>query len=148
MSVPETFQGWVAVQAVPLFLLIGFLGLGLLILAISARRRRHRMQRDRAGESIETFIERMSTQGFDPYLSGLVYTYLVEHEGIGFPVRPRDMLEEDLGLSTQQSQEMLKAVLSASGREYITGITDVPLFTVADVVRAVQLSPGMERLAA
>lgn len=148
MPMPQMFHGWLTAQAIPLLLLAGFLGLGALMLALSAWKRRSHLQHARAGESVETFAERMRFQGFDPELSRLVYNYLTQHEGVNFPVRPRDILDEDLGLSAEHVQAMLAWVLSASDRQYTAGISDAPVFTVADVVRVVQHSPRRERLAA
>lgn len=148
MDAPATFRGWMEAQMMPVSLLAAFLAAGLLIVVFSAWARKRQMETQRAGETLESFVQRMADYGFNTDLSRLTYIYLTEHEGVSFPIRPRDFLDEDLGLSDGDVREMLAWLTSASGRLYEPGAVPYPLVTVADVVRAVQASPMLSRLAA
>lgn len=148
MEASGTFQGWGSEQIVPVSLLLGFFATGFFIFLLSAWTHRRQLARARVGESMESFVRRMTDFGFDGHLSRLTYIYLTERKGISFPIRPRDLLDEDLGLSEGDVREMVDWVLYAAGRQYALEKGPHPLMTVADVVKVVQASPLLERLAA
>lgn len=148
MQTPESVRGWFEAQAAPVAILCGVVGTGLLLLAVFAWMNHKRLARNRAGEGIDSFLERMSVHGLDPHLCRLAYAYLQERIGVDYPVLPKDLLDEDLGMTDSEVDEMVSWLLIASSRNYEPGSTPGCILTVADVVRHVQGSQMQDRLAA
>jgi len=148
MQTPSTTWIWLSEQAVPLAIIVALLGLGLIVLSISARARTARMKAARSGINEDTFVHSMLLYGFDPIISRTTFRYLQEKQNVGFPIEPTDMLDEDLGLGLSDVDESLQDVLRLTGRLHQPGLKDAPLVTVEDLVRLVQASPRLSEMAA
>ncbi|HXE09506.1 MAG TPA: hypothetical protein VN612_16505 [Acidobacteriaceae bacterium] len=134
-------EQWLLAQIVPVFS-VGFALLaGLALVYFSAQSRKAARQRDRAGQNEDTFTERLAVYGFDVELARAVYRYLEQRTGVGFPILPNDDLDRDLGLDREDAMDALRELNAQVGREYLPGLVQTPLVTVADLLRAVQGSP-------
>ncbi len=148
MDTPSTTATWLNEQATPLAIVFLVLALLLLILNLSARNRRIRMNKVRAGYNEDTFVSSLLAYGFDPMLARTAYQYLQEQQRISFPIKPEDFLDEDLGLDSDDLDQTVIALLRLCGRIYQPGLRDAPLVTVEDLVRFVQASPRSSQIAA
>jgi hypothetical protein len=134
-------QQWLIEQMVPVFM-VGFALLaGLALVYFSAQSRKAGRRRDRAGQDVETFVEKLAAHGFDPAIARAVYDYLEEHTRVGFPILPGDDLDRELGLDRDDVSEALRELTAHVGRDYLPGLVRVPIATVAELAGAVQASP-------
>jgi hypothetical protein len=134
-------EQWLLAQIVPV-LFVGFALLaGLALVYFSAQSRRAARRRDRAGQDENTFAERLAVYGFDVELARAAYRYLEQRTGVGFPILANDDLERDLGLDREGAMDALRELNAQVGRDYLPGLVQAPLVTVADLLRAVQASP-------
>jgi len=141
MQTPNNLWVWLSEQAVPLAAIACFLAFVLIVLAVSARNRRIRMNRARAGASEETFVDALLGYGYDAEVTRTIYRYLREKQNVHFPIEPSDLLDEDLGLDIVDLDETILDVLELTRRQYRPGLRHTPLITVEDLVRFVQASP-------
>jgi hypothetical protein len=134
-------EQWLLAQIVPV-LFVGFALLaGLALVYFSAQSRRAARRRDRAGQDEHTFAERLAVYGFDADLARAAYRYLEQRTGVGFPILANDDLDRDLGLDRDGAMDALRELNAQVGRDYLPGLVQTPLVTVADLLRAVQASP-------
>jgi len=134
-------EQWLLAQIVPVFF-VGFALLaGLALVYFSAQSRKAARRRDRAGQDENTFAERLAVYGFDADLARSTYRYLEQRTGVGFPILPNDDLDGDLGLDREDAMDALRELNAQVGRDYLPGLVQAPLITVADLLRAVQASP-------
>jgi hypothetical protein len=148
MQTPSTVWIWLSEQAMPLVIIAVLLTFVMIVLSVSARNRRVRMNEARSGISEETFVESMVLYGFDPEISRTVYTYLQEKQNVHFPIEASDLLDEDLGLDLVDLEETIHDVFRMTRRVHQPGLRHSPLITVEDLVRFVQASPRMAQRAA
>jgi hypothetical protein len=148
MQTPSTLYIWLSEQALPLAAIVVFVALVMIVLSVSARNRRVRLNRSRAGTNEDTFVEALVVYGFDPQISRTVYRYLQEEQNVHFPIEPTDLLDEDLGLDLVDLDETVRDVLQLARRLYQPGLRHEPLVTVEDLVRFVQASPRLIERAA
>jgi hypothetical protein len=141
MFTPYNLRIWLSEQAVPLAFIVGILVAGFLLLKISAARRKSALLRARAGHTEDTFVEHLSTFGFDPILARSTYRYLQNHQNVHFPIFLTDHLDEDLGLGLGELEESKIALARESGREFRPGLRHEPIVTVEDLIRFIQASP-------
>lgn len=139
-------QQWFGDQIVPVFF-IGFaILMGVAMVYLSAQSRRSSLVRDRSGITAETFAESLAAYGFDSEIARRTYVYLQEAQGVAFPIDPRDDLDRDLGMDSDDVKRTVRDLLDEAGREYLPGLLDSPLATVVDLVRYIQASPRREVL--
>jgi acyl carrier protein len=137
-------QQWLGDQIVPVFF-IGFaLLMGIAMVYLSAQSRRASLVRDRSGMTAETFADSLAAYGFDPEIARTTYVYLQEAQRVEFPIDPRDDLDRDLGMDSEDVKRTVRELLDDTGREYLPGLLDSPLATVVDLVRYIQASPRRE----
>jgi hypothetical protein len=148
MEIPNTFERWLSDQAVPLAVIVGLVAFVMIVLWVSARNRRVRMNRTRSGTNEDTFVESLVVYGFDPQISSTVYRYLQEKQNVHFPIEATDLLDEDLGLDMVDLDETVRDVFQLTRRLYQPGLRHTPLVTVEDLVRFVQASPRIIEQAA
>ncbi len=148
MVTPNSVQQWLAEQVVPLTIIVVLMIAGFLVLAISARRRRATLLRERAGHTEDRFVEELAGFGFDPKIARLTYRILQSEQSVQFPILLQDRLDEDLGLDDSDVEEMTVRVLAGAERENRPGLRHEPFVTVEDVVRYVQASPRRRHEAA
>jgi hypothetical protein len=148
LQTPSTVPIWLSEQALPLAVILVLLALVMIVLSVSARNRRVRLNKSRAGTNEDTFVEAMVVDGFDPQISRAVYTYLQEQQNVHFPIESTDLLDEDLGLDLVDLDETIRDVLQLTRREYRPGLRHTPLVTVEDLVRFIQASPRLVERAA
>jgi len=148
MQTPSTPLIWLSEQAVPLAVIASFLALVMIVLWVSARNRRLKMNEARSGTNEETFVDSLLVYGFDPQISSTVYRYLQEKQNVHFPIEATDLLDEDLGLDMVDLDETVRDVFQLTRRVYQPGLRHTPLVTVEDLVRFVQASPRMIEQAA
>jgi hypothetical protein len=139
-----TIQQWLGEQIVPVFF-IGFaILMGIALVYLSAQSRRSSLTRDRSGITADTFSESLAAYGFDPGIARTAYVYLQQIQQVAFPIDPRDDLDRDLGLDGEDVKRTVRDLLAETGREYLPGLLNSPLVTVADLVRYIQASPRRE----
>jgi hypothetical protein len=148
MQTPSTPLIWLSEQAVPLAVIASVLALVMIVLWVSARNRRLKMNEARSGTNEETFVDSLLVYGFDPQISSTVYRYLQEKQNVHFPIEATDLLDEDLGLDMVDLDETVRDVFQLTRRVYQPGLRHTPLVTVEDLVRFVQASPRMIEQAA
>jgi len=120
----------------------------MVVLSLSARNRRIRMNEARSGTNEDTFVASLAVYGFDPRISRAVYSYLQEKQNVRFPIEASDLLDEDLGLDLPDLEETIRDVFQICQRIYQPGLRYAPLTTVEDLVRFIQASPRMVQAAA
>ncbi len=143
MPTPSTTLIWLSEQAGPLALIVVLLAFVMIVLYLSARNRRVRLNQARSGANEATFVESMRVAGFDPAIAKTVYRYLQEHQNVRFPIQSEDLLDEDLGLDLVDVDQTVRDVLKLTNREYKPGLKHTPLATVHDLVLFVQHSPRL-----
>ena len=121
---------------------VGFailMGFGLVY--FSAQSRRSSLVRDRSGCTVVTFAESLAAYGFDPDIARTTYVYLQQVQHVAFPIDPRDDLDHDLGLDSDDLEQTIRDLLGETGRVHLPGLLYSPLVTVVDLVRYIQASP-------
>jgi hypothetical protein len=148
MQTPSTLSIWLSEQALPLAVIAVLLVLVMIVLSMSARNRRVRLTRSRAGMNEDTFVQSLVVYGFDPDISRTAYLYLQEKQNVHFPIQASDLLDEDLGLDLADVEETVRDLLQLTQRRYQPGLRHDPLVTVEDLVRFIQASPRLVERAA
>ena len=142
MQTPSTLSIWLAEQVIPLLLIAALVGVVILILQVSARMRKARMNVDRAGVSEDSFVQSLRIYGFDATIARTTFRYLQQTQGVSFPLKPSDLLDEDLGLDAFDIDQSVRDLLVLNERLYQPGLQHTPLVTVEDLVRLIQASPA------
>ena len=106
------------------------------------------MNEMRSGANEDTFVNSLLAYGFDSKIARTTYRYLQEKQNVSFPIEAGDLLDEDLGLGSEDVDETLIALLRENDRLHQPGIVLSPIVTVEDLVRFVQASPRLSELAA
>lgn len=148
MQTPSTLWIWLSEQAGPLVIIVALLAFVMIVLYLSARNRRAKMNEARAGSNEDTFAQSLAVFGFDPMIARATYQYLQEKQLVSFPIEATDHLDEDLGLSLGDVDESIHDLLGITRRLYQPGLKHTPLVTVEDLVRLIQASPRLTELAA
>ena len=148
MQTPSTLSIWLSEQAVPLAIILCLIAFVMVVLSLSARSRRVRLNEERSGTNEDTFVESLELYGFDREISRTVYSYLQNHQNVHFPIEPSDLLDEDLGLDLVDLDQTVREVFQMTRREYKPGLRHMPLITVEDLVRFIQASPRAVTIAA
>jgi len=141
MVTPDNLTIWLKEQALPIGIIIGLVLLTFLVLKISASRRHEALARERDGVTESTFATHLERYGFDPVIAAATYRYLQEVQLVKFPILPGDLLDEDLGLDSEDINQTVREMTHALGRQYNPGLLHKPLVTVEDLVRMLQASP-------
>ena len=141
MQTPDSLQTWLSEQAIPLMVIVVLVAFVMIVLYVSARNRRMRLNEARSGTNEDTFVESLVVYGFDPRISSTIYRYLQEKQNVHFPIEATDLLDEDLGLDMVDLDETVRDVFQMTRRIYQPGLRHTPLVTVEDLVRFVQASP-------
>jgi hypothetical protein len=140
-----TIPAWLGHSAWPLCLLLALIVACVLLLRLSAWYREHKLRRQRAGVTQETFTAQLEQYGFDPVITGSTFRYLREVQAIPFPVLPGDDLEKDLDLTAEEIDQTVRDLTLALRREYSPGLQPTPLVTVEDLIRLLQASPRITK---
>ena len=148
MVTPDSLSAWLRDQSLPLVLILLGIFLAVLVLRVSARRRREKLVKERDGVSEQTFTSHMERYGFDRLITSTTYHYLQEVQLVDFPILPGDALDEDLGLDSEDIQQTVYELTQTLGREPHLGLRATPMVTVEDLVRLLQASPRRTRRAA
>ena len=148
MVTPDTLSIWLKEQAWPIGIILLLVAVAFLILKISAQRRHAALARERSGVTEETFVEHLAQYGFDPVIAGTTYRYLQEVQLVQFPILPSDLLDEDLGLDSEDVNQSLRELTTSLKREDMPGLRHDPLRTVEDLVRHLQALPRKTERAA
>jgi hypothetical protein len=148
MQTPSTTSIWLNEQAWPLLVMFLFIAFLIGTLYISARNRRIKMNEERAGINEDTFVSSLLGFGFDPVIARATYQYLQEKQRVAFPIEASDLLDEDLGLDSDDVEESVVDLLGLTGRLHQPGLRHAPLVTVEDLVRYIQASPRVSERAA
>lgn len=148
MQTPSTLSIWLSEQAGPLAIIAVFLAFVMIVLYVSARNRRARMNEARSGANEDTFVNSLVVFGFDPVISRKTYRYLQETQRISFPIEAGDLLDEDLGLDSLDIEESIRDLMESTARLYQPGLQHDPIATVEDLVRFIQASPRLAERAA
>jgi len=144
MATHNTFSLGLQEQAIPILVIAIFVGLAFLLLKWVAASRHRALKLEREGVDESTFANQMQQHGFDPVIARSAFRYLQEVQGVRFPVLPNDLLDEDLGLDSEDIQQTLGDLTSALGRRLNAAMLHKPLVTVEDLVRLLQASPRAE----
>jgi hypothetical protein len=141
MVTPDTVSIWLQEQVWPLGVVIFLILAGLVVLKLSANRRRAVLSRERCGVTERIFVEHLAGYDFDAVITGTTYRYLREVQGVQFPVLPSDRLDEDLGMDQDDVEQVIGDLLGSLQREYRPGLRYEPILTVEGLVRHLQASP-------
>lgn len=128
-------------QAWPVGLFLGAIVACILLLRLSAWSRERNLRRKRAGLTQESFTAWLQQYGFDPVITSSTYRYLQEVQLVSYPILPGDKLDEDLGLDTDEINQVVRDLTIALRREFSPGLRPTPLVTVEDLIRLLQASP-------
>ena len=115
---------------------------------ISLSVRSARMKERRSGLNEDSFIYSLVIYGFDAEIARTTFRYLQTTQQISFPIQASDLLDEDLGLNSDDLEETVRDLFHLTGRRYQPGRRHTPLTTVEDMVRFLQASPRRSALAA
>ena len=148
MQTPSTLSIWLSEQALPLAIIIFLLSSVMIILYVSARNRRARMNEARSGANEDTFVNSLVIYGFDPMIARSSYQYLQSLQQVTFPIESTDSLDEDLGMDNAEIEEAIRDLMATTARLYQPGLQHDPIVTVEDLVRFIQASPRLSELAA
>ncbi len=148
MQTPSTLSIWLGEQAGPLLFIVGLLTFVLIVLYVSARARRFRMNENRSGINEDTFVNSLLLYGFDARVARTTFRYLRQKQNVSFPIKATDLLDEDLGLDLADVDESVQDLLKLTERLYQPGLRSAPLVTVEDLVRLIQASPRLSAMAA
>ena len=148
MQTPSTVSIWLSQQAGPLVIIGLLLAFIMTVLYFSARGRRAKMNEERSGVNEDTFVQFLTTYGFDSKIARTTYRYLQEKQNVSFPIQAGDLLDEDLGLDLLDVEQSVRDLFALNNRLYQPGINHSPLTTVEDLVRFIQASPRLSELAA
>jgi hypothetical protein len=148
MFTPDTVSTWLQQQAWPIGILVAVIVLAIIVLKISASRRRRVLERQRNGVTEQTFVQHLAQYNFDPLIAGTTYRYLREVQRIKFPILPSDSLDEDLGLDSEDVDQTIRELLQSLKREEAPGLRHEPILTVEELVRHLQASPRKKQEAA
>ena len=148
MQIPSTVGIWLSEQALPLAIIVALLAFVMIVLFVSARSRKAKMNLARSGANEDTFVNSLLIYGFDPAIARTTFRYLQEKQRVSFPIEATDQLDEDLGLGLSDVDESIRDLLKLTERIYQPGLKHAPLVTVEDLVRLIQASPRRSELAA
>ena len=148
MQTPSTVSIWLGEQAGPLALIVLLLAFVMIVLYLSARSRRAKLNQERSGTNEDTFVNFLTTYGFDAKIARTAYRYLQEKQNVSFPIEASDLLDEDLGLDSADIEESVADLLMLNHRVYQPGLAHSPLVTMEDLVRFIQASPRVSEIAA
>ena len=148
MQTPNDLSVWLGEQALPLALIVLLIAFVMVVLYLSARSRRMRMNEERSDLTEDSFVSFLATYGFDAKLARSTYRYLQEKQRVSFPIKAEDALDEDLGLDSEDIKESVLDLLAINNRLHQPGLHHQPLITVEDLVRFLQASPRLTQLAA
>lgn len=141
MVIPVDLDIWLKEQAWVIAAIAACIILAFIILKVSAKRRHEALTREREGVTEASFAAHLEKFGFDPVIAASTYRYLQQVQLVQFPVLPSDLLDEDLGLDSEDIHQTIREMLAALGREFNPGLLHKPLSTVEDLVRLLQASP-------
>jgi len=148
MVTPDSLSIWLREQTWPIVIILACVAFAFFALKISARRRHASLASQREGVNEATFTVHLQQYGFDPAITGATYRYLQQVQLVNFPILPGDLLDEDLGLDTEDIEQTITELTSALKRDRSPGLRHAPLITVEDLVRFLQASPRKSRSAA
>jgi len=148
MQIPSTISIWLSEQAGPLALIVALLAFVMIILYVSAKSRNARLNEARSHVNEDTFVDSLTTYGFDPNIARTTYRYLQDKQNVRFPIEASDHLDEDLGLDLVDVDQSIVDILTLTERLHQPGLQHGPIVTVEDLVRFVQASPRLSELAA
>jgi hypothetical protein len=148
MVTPDSLSVWLNEQAWPIAIIVACIVFAFVALKVSAKRRHKALAAQREGVTEATFTAHLQQYGFDPAITGAAYRYLQEVQRVNFPILPGDLLDEDLGLDTEDIEQTVTELAVALKRDQSPGLRHTPLVTVEDLVRLLQASPRMSRSAA
>lgn len=114
----------------------------------SSFRRRRTLLRLREGVNEESFADYLAQFGFDRIISRATYEYLQQVQRVNFPILPSDTLDEDLGVDTDDLDQMLRDLSFTLHREYTPGLMYSPPVTVEDLLRVLHAAPRVTRVSA
>ena len=130
---------------------VAALGLGAIALcaAILTRSQRSASGSNATASRPETaarsFVQLLHRHGFDPSIALATYCYLDESESLASPINPEARLEQDLGLSPEQVEHTLLALMALLGRKPALDWRRPSIGTVEDLIGVLQASPAEER---
>ena len=73
----------------PFALIVLLLAFVMVVLYVSARNRRMKMNEERSGVNEDTFVSFLATYGFDANIARTTYRYLQEKQRVSFPHQGR-----------------------------------------------------------
>lgn len=132
---------WLRDQAWPVAFILAAALLVLAVLTISAFHRRSTLRRERSAVTEESFVEQLERRHFDPLICATTYRYLQDVQGIGFPILSSDLLDEDLGLDSEEVDQSLRELSSSLHRRMLPALRHEPAVTVEDLIRRLQAFP-------
>lgn len=146
MNTTETFTDWITQQVGPLGIFLLIAGVAFLFFLLLAKWREWDFARTRSGYDVDAFVQDMRIRGVSEEVSRAGYEVIQEEQKVRFPVMPEDALDEQLGITDIDLMDTLISILKRTNRERKTGLMYMPLVTVEDLLKLVQMSPLMRRV--
>jgi hypothetical protein len=130
-------------QLGPLGIFLVIAGVAFLFFFMLSRWREWDFARKRNGYTIDDFVRDMRVRGISEEVSRAGYEVIQQEQRVRFPVMPDDHLDEQLGITDIDLMDTLVSVLTRTGKERKAGLMYMPLVTVEDLLKLVQVSPSV-----
>lgn len=148
MQTPSSTWMWITEQPGSLVLTGALLLFIIALLSLSARRRRAVIGEARSGKNQSTFMDSLTANGFDAKIARTTYHYLQEKQQAGLPLAADVLLDKDLGLDSVDIDGCIRDLMQLNGRLFGPETAPPALLTVEDLVRHIQTSPHLSKMAA
>jgi hypothetical protein len=141
MNNMQTFPDWAMEQLGPLGIFLVIAGIAFLFFFLLSRWREWDFARKRSSYHVDDFVRDMRVRGVSEEVSRAGYEIIQTEQRVRFPIMPEDALDEQLGITDIDLMDTLVSILGRTGREKKAGLMYMPLITVEDLLKLVQVSP-------
>jgi hypothetical protein len=141
----QTLANWSSEQLGPLGIFLVIAGMAFVFFFILARWREWHFAHRRKGYDKDDFIRDMRIRGVSEEVSRAGYEVIRHEQNVRFPVKPDDALDEQLGITDVDLMDTLMSILARTGKEKKPGLMYMPLVTVEDLLKLVQVSPAVRQ---
>jgi hypothetical protein len=145
MNNMQTLSDWSMEQLGPLGIFLVIAGIAFVFFFLLARWREWDFARSRSGYGTDDFIRDMRIRGISEDVSRAGYEVIQNEQKVRFPIMPEDALDEQLGITDIDLMDTLVSILTRTGREKKAGLMHLPLVTVEDLLKLVQVSPKVHQ---
>jgi hypothetical protein len=145
MAIVQSFSDWAMNQVGPLGIFLVVVGIAFVFFFLLSRWREWDFARHRSGYGVDDFVRDMRIRGVSEEVARAGYEVITQEQKVRFPIMPEDALDEQLGITDVDLMDTLVSILSRTGKEKKAGLMYMPLVTVEDLLKLVQVSPSLQR---